>query len=121
MFLSPSMLERLYVRGSLQNTENGFEFRLKNNVDSGTMSSVKSIKVDEAEMPLAAITVSTPAGSFNAEQINARSPLSLRYGSEIILRVTDHKLEPGSHAVALAIMVMEIGRVDLKFQDEINA
>ena len=29
------LLKRLYVKGSLCNTDNGFEFRLRNNLGSG--------------------------------------------------------------------------------------
>ncbi len=70
MFLSPSMLERVYVRGSLKNTESGYEFTLKNNIDNGTLSGVKSLVVDGNIVELAAITLKTKAGEKRAEEIS---------------------------------------------------
>ncbi len=121
MFISPSMLERLYVRGSLKNTEKGFEFRLKNNVDSGTISGIKSITIDGAEAPLANFSVKTPAGERCAEEISARSPLYLRYGAEMEIWVGGAPLAAGEHTIVLTIMVLEMGRMEIKIKDEVAA
>ena len=120
MFISPSLLERVYVRGSLKNTEGGFEFKLKNNVDSGTVGAVKSLFVDGAEIPLASITVSTKAGARKADEVSSRAPITLMYGTEAIVSVAGEPLAAGAHSAALVLMVLELGKLEIKFSDEVQ-
>ena len=35
---SPEMLQRMYVKGSLQNQDHGFVFQIKNMIESGSLS-----------------------------------------------------------------------------------
>jgi hydroxymethylglutaryl-CoA reductase (NADPH) len=119
MFISPSMLEKVYLRGSLKNTENGFEFALKNVVEDGTVGSIKSLTVDGTEVPVSSISMATAAGELKAEEISFRSPVSLRYGMEAKVRVAGKTLEPGTHNIALTISVIEAGSLSLKFSDEV--
>ncbi len=42
----PFVLAKIYVKGSLKNTEKGFEFTLKNVVDSGTVVELGPITAD---------------------------------------------------------------------------
>lgn len=120
MFISPSLLERVYVKGSLKNIEGGFEFKLKNNVDSGTLGGIKSLIVDGVEAPLASITVSSKSMTRNAEAITTRAPFSLMYGTEATISVAGEPLSAGAHTLALGLMVLEIGKLDIKFSDEVQ-
>jgi hypothetical protein len=120
MFISPSLLERVYVKGSLKNTEGGFEFKLKNNVDSGTLGGIKALLVDGVEVPVASITVSSKAMTRNADAITARAPFTLTYGTEATIGVAGQLLDAGAHTLALALMVLEIGKLEIKFTDEIH-
>lgn len=119
MFISPSMLDRVYVRGSLQNTETGYEFKLKNNIDNGTLSGVKSLVVDGAAVELSAVTMKTTAGEKRAEEISYRTPLPLYYNSEAAVRVAGEPLAAGAHELVLTIAVYEAGTLQLKISDEI--
>ncbi len=120
MFISPSLLERVYVKGSLKNTEGGFEFKLKNNVDSGTLGGIKSLLVDGVDVALTAITVGTKSTSRTADAITSRAPFSLMYGTEATIAVAGEPLAAGSHTVSLALMVLEIGKLELKFTDDVQ-
>jgi hypothetical protein len=119
MFISSSMLERVYVRGSLKNTETGYEFKIKNNIDNGTLSGVKSLLVDGNDVPVAGVTMKTTAGERRAEEITYRSPLPLYYNSEASVRVAGEPLADGAHSLVLSVVVSEAGTIQLKFSDEI--
>lgn len=119
MFFSPSMLERVYVRGSLTNTENGFSFQLKNTVDHGTLSGVKSLTVDGSPVAVDALTLQTTKGQTRAAEVGPRSPLSLPYNAEVTVYVAGQHLNPGAHALELALTVYEAGALTLKFNDTI--
>jgi len=119
MFISPSMLDRIYQRGSLKNVESGFEFKLKNLVDNGTLSGVKSVTLDGNEIPLPSVRLQTSAGEKAAEEISYRSPLPLYYNTEATVRVAGQTLEAGAHTLVLTISVYEAGMLQLKISDEI--
>ena len=119
MFISPSLLDRVYVRGSLKNTETGYEFKLKNNIDNGTLSGVKSLTVDGNSVPLSTVILQTSAGEKPAEEITYRTPLPLYYNSEASVRIAGEPLLPGAHSLVLALAVYEAGSIQLKINDEI--
>jgi hypothetical protein len=119
MFISPSLLDRVYVKGSLKNTETGYEFKLKNNIDNGTLSGVKSMTVDGVAIPLSVVTMQTTAGIKKAEEISYKSPLPLYYNSEASVRIAGDPLAVGPHSLVLAIAVYEAGTIQLKINDEI--
>lgn len=119
MFISPSLLDRVYVRGSLKNTETGFEFKLKNTIDNGTLSGVKSLTLDGETIPLSAVKMQTSAGEKTAEEISYKNPLPLYYNSEATVRVEGNTLAAGGHNIVLAIAVYEAGTLQLKINDEV--
>lgn len=119
MFLSPSMLDRVYVRGSLKNTELGYEFKLKNTVDSGTLSGVKSLSVDGATIELSAVSLKTANAEKRAEEVSYKSSLPLPYNAEAIVRVAKEPLTVGAHSIVLSISVYEAGTIQIKINDEI--
>jgi hypothetical protein len=119
MFISPSMLEKVYQRGSLKNTEDGFQFVVKNIVEDGTIGTVKALTVDDEQIPLSSVTLATSGGERAAEEISFRSPVYLRYGMEAKVRVAGKTLSPGTHSIVLNIGVIEAGSLSLKFNDEV--
>jgi hypothetical protein len=119
MFISPSLLDRVYVRGSLKNTETGFEFKLRNNIDNGTLSGVKALTVNENSISLSAVSLQTSAGTKQAEEISYRSPLPLYYNSEATVRIAGEPLAAGTHSLVLSLMVYEAGTIQLKINDEV--
>lgn len=119
MFISPSLLDRVYVRGSLKNTDTGFEFKLKNTIDNGTLSGVKSLSLDGAVLELSTVKMQTSAGEKAAEEISYKNPLPLYYNSEAVVSVAGNPLAAGAHSIVLAISVYEAGTLQLKINDEI--
>jgi hypothetical protein len=113
------LLNKVYIPKSLKNIPDGFEFRLKNVVDSGTLGGLKSLSVDGVEIPLAAIRVKTTAGEKRAEEISPRSYVSLRYNAEVIITVTGQPLADGKHQIKLVAVILEAGQLDFKIEDEV--
>jgi len=113
------MLEKVYIRGSLKTTDAGFAFTLKNVVESATLGSIVSLVVDGAEFPLAEVTLLTPQGERKAAEITYRNPVPLRYNAEMTVQAAGTTLAPGKHNLKIGISVLEAGRIDLKFEDEI--
>ena len=115
-----SQLNKVYIQKSLKNTPEGFEFILKNVIDSGTLSSVKSLLIDGNEVSLSSITIKTATHEYSAASITYNNSVPLRYSAEALIRVTGKPLDAGRHEIKLTIAVMEAGRVEISFTDEVS-
>ena len=114
------MLSQVYIQKSLINTPEGYEFKLKNNIDTGTLGGVISLTVDGASVPLSAITIKTAAGQRRAEEINYRNSLLVMYGSEINTSVVGQPLAVGHHEIKLVVSVLEAGRLEFTLADDVE-
>ena len=115
----PAMLEKLYVKGSLKNTETGFELLLRNNIDSGTAIGFGPLVVDGASYPAEALTLQTRWGQWRADQISFRSPVPVGLGTEIKVSVAGQPLAPGAHHLGFTVLVSEIGRIQFEAADQL--
>lgn len=120
MFVPQFLLNKVYVPKSLKNTELGFELKLKNVVDTGTIGGLKSLSLDGVEIPLSSITLITTAGEKRAEEITYRNAMTFRINAELTLAVAGTTLTPGLHKLVLVIAVIEVGRLELKIEDTID-
>ena len=111
------VLNKLYVKGSLKNNDKGFEFDIKNVVDSGTLVEVGPITVDGKPYEMASISVATSNQERTADQVTRTSPLPVHLGMLFTLRVSGEQLAPGEHALNVSVLTREIGRIKFDFQD----
>ena len=113
------VLNKLYVKGSLKNNAKGFQFDLKNVVDSGTLVEVGPITVDGNPYEMSSITVITSSQERTADQVTRTSPLPVHLGMLFTLCVTGEPLVQGDHTVNVSVLTREIGRIKFDFQDTI--
>ena len=113
----PYVLAKIYVKGSLKNTEKGFEFTLKNVVDSGTVVELGPITVDGKAYEAAALTVVTTSSERGGDQVTRQSPLPVYMGSAFSIRVNGETLAAGEHAISVSVLTREIGRLHFDVQD----
>jgi hypothetical protein len=122
MFLPSSLLEKVYVKGSLKNIEGGFEFKLKNIVDSGTLGGVVSLTIDGETIPVTNIRLTAGTRQFQAQEITFRAPAPFPYGTQATIQATtEQPLSAGVHAIVLTVNVIEAGKLQIKVSDEIVA
>jgi len=113
------MLSQVYVQKSLKNTTDGFEFKLKNIIDTGTLGGVVSLAVDGASLPLASMTVRVGAIQRKAEEITYRNSLLVMMGAEVTVSVKGQPLAPGRHEFKLAVSILEAGRTEFTLADDV--
>jgi len=58
------LLRKLYVKGSLENVDDGFLFKLKNSISSATAVNFQPLKVNGNEYSLDATTISSEDGEI---------------------------------------------------------
>ena len=105
------MLSGLLIKGSLKNTPTGFEVRLRNNIDSGTITGMGPLGVDTQSYPPSQITIKVGEKELKGDQLAPRSPMPVRVMSEIRVSVEGEPLPAGPHKLAFQLMTAEAGRL----------
>ena len=111
------VLENLYVKNSLQNNANGFELKLKNNIESGTITGLGPILVDGESYAVDNVTLKVKDKEIKADQISRSSPLSVYVLSEIEININANPLSPGEHQVGFVINTLEAGQLQFSITD----
>jgi len=113
------LLKKLYLKGSLRNTERGFEFRIKNTLAPGTIVGLASLRVDGREVPLEVVTVAWEGGEARAAEVSPESPLSFGLNVEATLRVEGEQLPAGAHQISLTVVTKEVGKLTIPIADSV--
>ncbi len=113
------LLAKLYVKGSLRNNDAGFEFALKNMIDSAVLIGVGPVTVGETAYEGAAVSVAIADKTYNGADLSRHNPLSVRMGTTLRVLVQGARLNPGSQKITVAATSGEIGKVKLDFSDTV--
>ena len=111
------LLRRLYVKQSLANTEDGFQFELMNRLGSGYSHKVLPLTVDGAEIPIDSAEFDLEGKPARFDQVTEQSTLTLAMNKAIVVRVTGTRLEPGAHKIGMGFDVPGLGTLRFDFTD----
>ena len=114
------VLAKLYVPKSLKNSENGFELKLKNNLDSATLTGLGTLKVDDASFAPEVCRIKIGAAEKRGNEITRQSPFPVRVGNEIEMHVEGTPLAVGSHKISFQIYTQEIGLVQFSITEAVS-
>ena len=114
------LLKRLYVKGSLRNTEDGFEFRLKNGLGSGYAYGLPPLKIDGEEIPGERASFSVNGESLLFPEVCKEKPATLAMNREAIIGVNGHTLAAGAHKVTMGFRVVGLGELRFDLVDSLN-
>ncbi len=115
------LLRRIYVKGSLRNTGDGFEFHIHNRLGSGYAEALLPLKVDGQEVPLAESSFSVDGESVPFAVVNAERPFTLGMGLDAAMQVHGRTLEPGKHTITIGFVVVGLGQMEFDVSDEVAA
>ncbi len=114
------LLRRLYVKESLKNTPEGFEFQLMNRLGSGYSHRVHPLTVDGAEVPKEASDFVLEEGVTGFSEVSEEKTLSLAMNKTILVRVTGTSLEPGARKIGMGFDVPGLGTLKFDFADSVE-
>ena len=121
MLVPSLLLKQLYTFGSLKNFENGVEFRLKNRLKDATFTELRSLKLNDREIPLDQIQVDFGDGQvFSPEQISESTPISFPLRKTVIIRAFKEVLPEGKHKIAVKFRAKPFGKLELKVEGSIT-
>jgi hypothetical protein len=114
------LLKRLYVKGSLRNTPQGFEFKLKNTLGSGYAQGLLPMSIDGAEIPLADCTYSVDGKTMVFNQVTKESPATLAMNKEATIAARGKTLAAGPHKISMGFQVAGLGQLTFDLTDELS-
>lgn len=113
------LLAKLYVKGSLKNTDTGFELALKNIIDSTLLIGIGPITAGGRAYDGAAITLIVFEKSVNGAELSRQNPVSVRMGVPLKVCVTGDPLSPGAQRVSVAATTSDIGKIQFDISDTV--
>lgn len=117
-----TVLEKLYVKGSLRLDEEGFAFDLKNLIAPATITEVTCLHVDDVARDDSTLTVVPPSGNPRpADRVAGSRPIDFPVGAVVTIRVSGEPLSWGTHHITLCIKLKEIGSLEIPVSDTVQA
>ena len=113
------ILRRLYVKGSLRPTSEGFEFELRNNLGSGYSHKVWPLKLDGEEIPVERTYFIIDGRITPFNEVSPDSTFTLELNRTIIVRAACEHLGHGVHTIEMGFDVPGLGTLKFDFTDEV--
>jgi hypothetical protein len=117
----PFLLAKLYVKGTLKNTEDGFEFALKNIVDSTNLIGVGPISAAGKEYSAEVITLTVGSKTLKGFELSTSNPIPVTMGIPMKIRITGDKLAAGPQKVSVTANSADIGKLKFDVSDTVSA
>ena len=114
------LLRRLYVIGSLNNSENGWQFTLKNSLGSGYAKKMLALELDGKKIPMNTSTFYQNGKDVTFEEVDQLNTFGLQMNRSIVIKVSGEKLSPGPHKIWMGFEVPGFGNIGFDFTDEIS-
>jgi hypothetical protein len=115
-------LERLFTWGSLENTERGVEFELKNRLIEAEFQGVTIARLDEEPVDKSSITLELSEDErYTADEITPENPLELDLAETVQVILDRDRLRLGVHEIEIGLRVEGYGEVGFTTDDEITA
>jgi hypothetical protein len=118
MFMSP-LLAKLYVKGSLKNNDAGFEFRIKNIIDSATLVAFGPIQVDQTAYGAEALTLTQGGVQTKGSGVSAAAPIAIRAFQDTLIGVISAPLPAGPHRITVEALTKEVGKIKFNVNESI--
>lgn len=120
--IPPSILRRLYTRGSLKNTQSGFRLSLKNRLVDIVVEKIVHIRLNTQLIPATSITITHPERpAITLLDITDKNPLHLAVGETLLITIEGDALLSGSHAFEIQFAAQMVGEQLLTFEDMLVA
>lgn len=113
------LLRKLYIKGSLENTDDGFSFKIKNSLSPGTAIAMDALKVNGNEYGLDKTMVSDGTAEICAADISESNSFQIKVGVEISVKIKGDPLPEGEHTLDIGIVTKEAGKLAFDVKDAI--
>jgi len=123
VYIPGFLINKVYERGSLRNTPDGFEFCFTNRMTPVKISGIRNIglEVDGLRHPVENITLVLGGRPIQLSSGDLRERLTFAKESKLVIRVLGDRLPEGKHVMKINFITNEFGGATLKVSDVLGA
>jgi hypothetical protein len=114
------LLAKLYIKGSLKNTDLGFEFALKNIIDSTMLIGIGPVTVGEKTYEGEVVTMAVGDRTINGAGLSRQNPVPVRLGMPFKISVTGEKLAGGEQRISVSATTTDVGKIKFEIFDTVG-
>lgn len=115
------MLKRLYVKGSLRNNDDGFQFELKNTLGSGYGTELLPLAVDGKEVPKENSYFVMDVQETHFTAIGKDRPFTLAMNKTSRILVKGVSLSEGPHKIGFRFVAQGLGKLGFEVNDIVTS
>ncbi len=118
MITVPSfLLRRLYLKGSLRNTDRGVQFQIVNKLGAGYARRLFPLALDGEEVPLEHCFFSVDGTEFPFDAVSDETPFTLDLNKTTTITINGVTLTNKSHRVQMWFELPGLGVLEFDFTD----
>jgi hypothetical protein len=114
------LLKALYVKGSLQRQDNGFEFQMKNDLGPARIIGANPLQLDRRPIPIENCSFIHGDEEASFGDVTAEQSVLMRKGEAVTVKVTNQPLRPGRRTIGINILVKDMGTVSFSVTDQVR-
>jgi hydroxymethylglutaryl-CoA reductase (NADPH) len=121
MFVPSALLKQLYTFGSLENTDQGVEFAIKNRLKDATLTELLDLKIDGASVPREDLHLFMGDGqTYSADEISSDNTVDFPLKRTLHVRAEHPELVTGKHEIELTFRAQPFGKLSFAVEDSIR-
>ncbi len=121
MFVPDALLKQLYTFGSLENTDRGVEFALKNRLKDATLTGLLDVKINGDSVPLDRVHLFMGNGdTYTADELSGDTALNFPLRRTLHVRADRSALGAGKHEIELTFRAQPFGKLSVAVEDSIS-
>jgi hydroxymethylglutaryl-CoA reductase (NADPH) len=111
------LLKRLYVKGSLRNNEEGFQFELKNTLGSGYGNELMPLRLDGNDLPKENCYYVLDSVPVPFNSVSKEKPFTLPMNKVLNIQVKSTHLSDEPHKLRMSFVAEGIGELSFEVTD----
>jgi hypothetical protein len=113
------LLRALYVKGSLKNNEDGFEFQMKNDFGPVQIIDAHPLTLDSRPVPLESCRFLIGEYSAGFTDVTPDESVLMNKGEAISVQVAGVTLKPGRRNLGIDVLVKDLGQIRFTVSDKV--
>ena len=121
VYIPAFLINKVYEKGSLENTPDGFRFGFANRMTPVKISGMRdvSLEVDGIRYPVEDLRLELGGQAIGLKSGELEESVTFGKGSKLVINVTGHELALGKHTIKISFITNEYGGATLKVRDTI--
>ena len=121
MFIPSVLLKKLYTIGSLENTDQGVQFSIKNRLKDATLTELERVSIDGTAVPLYDIRLHLGDGTtIDAADLQDSRAIDFPLRRTLDVVCNTDTLDVGKHEISIAFKSKPFGTLDFTVEDAIS-